>query len=67
LRRDVDELWIHSGVYPWGGGNDSILIHTGQGQIYIDQKCLDETLFHEATHTSVDAEMYKLSAWKQAV
>ncbi len=55
LRTDVAALWIHQGVELFGGGNNSILIHTGQGEVYIDDGILEETLIHEATHTSLDA------------
>ena len=54
LRTDVNEIWIHKGVEPFGGGNNSILIHTGQSVFYENQGILEETLIHEASHTSLD-------------
>ena len=30
LRRDVETVWIHKGVNPFAGGNNNLLIHTGQ-------------------------------------
>lgn len=67
LRVDVDQLWIHRGTEPFGGGNRSILIHTGQSALYQADGILEETLIHEATHTSLD-EAYYLpgSGWRQA-
>jgi hypothetical protein len=55
LRKDVTEIWIHRGVEPFGGGNKSILIHTGQSTLYEVDGILEETLVHEASHTSLDA------------
>jgi len=66
LRRDVDALWIHQGVQPFGGGNRSILIHTGQGDLYIADGILEETLVHEAAHTSMDADLAASAGWLKA-
>ena len=63
LRKDVDALWIHLGVQPFGGGNRSILIHTGQSALYEQQGILEETLVHEASHTSLDAMHGGSSGW----
>ena len=54
LRLDVDALWINKGEELFGGGNRSILIHTGQTINYERDGILEETLVHEATHTSLD-------------
>ncbi|MDG1988104.1 MAG: hypothetical protein P8J18_09000 [Halieaceae bacterium] len=61
LRRDVDELWIHDGDEVMGGGNRSILIHVGQGDVNYSRGWAEETLLHEAVHTSLDS-YYKDSA-----
>ena len=45
---------MHDGVFGFGGGNDDLLIHTGQGDAYIADGNLDETFLHEACHTSLD-------------
>lgn len=66
LRRDVDALWIHEGVHPFGGGNRSLLIHTGQGVIYDADGILEETLAHEAAHTSLDADWASSAGWLAA-
>lgn len=55
LRTDLQTMWIHKGTNPFGGGNQNILIHTGQAQLYINDGILEETLVHEASHTSLDA------------
>lgn len=67
LRVDVDELWIHRGTEPFGGGNRSILIHTDQADDYRAGGLLEEVLVHEAAHTSLDAGYYlEGSGWRQA-
>lgn len=54
LRVDVDCVWIHDGAQLFGGGNRSLLIHTGQAAEYESDGILEETLVHEASHTSLD-------------
>ena len=54
LRKDVRTVWIHKGKNPFGGGNFNLLIHTDQGDEYISKGILEETLIHEASHTSLD-------------
>jgi hypothetical protein len=66
LRRDVRTMWIHRGVQPFGGGNDNILIHTGQADAYIASGILEETLAHEASHTSLDAAHATSPGWLAA-
>lgn len=66
LRVDVDALWIHKGTEPFGGGNNSILIHTGQSAIYENDGILEETLVHEASHTSLDATHASAAGWLNA-
>jgi len=66
LRIDVDALWINKGTELYGGGNRSILIHTGQTVEYERDGILEETLVHEATHTSLDDPHATHSGWLQA-
>ncbi len=54
LRKDVERVTIHDGKKPFGGGNRGLLIHTGMGESYIRGGILAETLYHEASHTSLD-------------
>ena len=60
LRKDVETMWIHKGTEAYGGGNNNILIHTGQTEFYENygSGIVEETLIHEATHTSIDAYHY---------
>lgn len=55
LRKDVETVWIHKGLKPFGGGNNNLLIHTDWSLKYYEkQGILEETLIHEASHTSLD-------------
>lgn len=66
LRIDVETVWIHKGTEPFGGGNNNILIHTGQSTLYEKDGILEETLVHEASHTSLDAKHSASSGWISA-
>lgn len=66
LLKDIETVWIHQGVQPFGGGNNNILIHTGQAANYVANGILEETLVHEATHTSLDAYHAADPGWLQA-
>lgn len=67
LRSQVQTSWIHQGDEAFGGGNNNLLIHTGAlAQLYIDQGVLEETLAHEAVHTSLDAPHASSAGWLAA-
>jgi len=67
LRKDVKTVWIHRGNYPFGGGNNNLLIHTDYSELnYEKQGILEETLIHEAAHTSLDAYHAENSSWLDA-
>jgi hypothetical protein len=66
LRVDVETVWIHKGVELFGGGNNNILIHVGQSDLYLADGILEETLVHEAAHTSLDAPHAAAPGWAAA-
>ena len=66
LRSGVETVWIHQGVNDFGGGNRNILIHTGQAAVYQQGGYLEEILFHEATHTSVEPNTANTPGWLAA-
>ena len=66
LRADVETMWIHQGDEPFGGGNNNLLIHVEQGDAYIADGILEETLVHEAAHTSLDADHATSPGWRAA-
>ena len=63
LRTDVETVWIHRGTEPFGGGNNNLLIHIGQAALYEADGILEETLVHEAAHTSLDAAHARAPGW----
>ena len=65
LMKDVDSIWIHKGMNPFGGGNNNLLIHVGQGEDYIRRGILEEAFVHEAVHTSIDSYHYS-AEWRCA-
>jgi len=66
LRADVETVWIHQGVEPFGGGNHNLLIHTGQADLYVADGILEETFVHEAAHTSLDGAHAAAPGWLAA-
>lgn len=66
LRADVQTVWIHKGVNPFGGGNNNLLIHTGQAESYVSSGILEETLVHESCHTSLDGTHAAAAGWLEA-
>lgn len=66
LRTEVQTISIHKGTELFGGGNNNLLIHIGQAEVYISQGILEETLIHEAAHTSLDAMHAKAPSWTEA-
>ena len=66
LRSQVRTVWIHQGIFPFGGGSNNLLIHTGQADLYAADGILEETLVHEASHTSLDDEHATAPGWLAA-
>lgn len=66
LRKDVQTVWIHLGTNPFGGGNNNLLIHTGQADEYVNDGILEEVFVHEAAHTSLDADHAEDPSWLAA-
>jgi hypothetical protein len=66
LRTNVRTSWIHAGKQLFGGGNENLLIHIDQAAEYRRQGILEETLIHEATHTSLDPLYARHPDWIKA-
>ena len=66
LRKDLDTVWIHDGKEPFGGGNRNLLIHVKQSKDYERDGILEETLVHEASHTSLDGPHAAADGWISA-
>jgi hypothetical protein len=66
LRKDVQTVWIHKGTELFGGGNNNLLIHIGQADVYESEGILEETFVHEASHTSLDHPHATAAGWVAA-
>lgn len=66
LRKDVYTSWIHMGTHPFGGGNNNLLIYIGQTIEYENDGILEETLVHEAAHSSLDEYHSASKGWVNA-
>lgn len=66
LRRDVKTIWIHRGNEPLGGGNNNLLLHIDSVENNVSKGIQEETLVHEASHTSLDAYHATDPRWLQA-
>src|SRR5262245_36027429 len=62
----VQTVWIHQGVFGFGGGNNNLLIHTGQADLYEADGILEETFVHESGHTSLDPTNAAAPGWLAA-
>lgn len=60
LRYAVNELWIHGGDQPAGGGYRSVLIHVDSA--VKDWPFVEELFLHEAAHTTLDYEAHGAGA-----
>lgn len=66
LRMSVETVWIHKGIYDFGGGNKNLLIHTERGDEYIASGFLEEIFLHEGVHTSLDDPYATSTGWLAA-
>jgi hypothetical protein len=66
LHWDMATVSIHRGSEAFGGGNGNVLIHTGQAALYLADGILEETLVHEAAHTSLDDTHAEAPGWLAA-
>lgn len=62
----VETLWIHDGEELFGGGNNNLLIHVGQGKNYERDGILEEVFIHEAAHSTLDALHANAPDWLRA-
>lgn len=63
LRSNVQTVWIHQGNEAFGGGNNNLLIYTGRAESFEADGILEETLVHEAAHTSLDPDHEDSPDW----
>ncbi len=58
LRQELRTVTLHKGDELFSGVNGDILIHTGQAYWYDRDGILEESIFHEACHVSLDPYHY---------
>jgi len=66
LRKGLEDVSIHDGIAPFSGDEKNIVIHTGQGEKYIGEGILAETLIHETVHAMIDKDHSHNAQWNQA-
>ena len=66
LRVDMASVTIHRGNEDFGGGNNGLLIHVGRAVQAEASGILEETLVHETSHTSLDADHADAPGWLAA-
>jgi len=66
LMTSAERVVVNAGEEPFLGGSGGFVIHTGNGQGLIGDGFLEEVLFHEAGHVSLDEEHYAAPAWVAA-
>lgn len=66
LRQNLKTVSIHNGKKPFGGGSQDLLIHVLQGDEYVSQGILEETMVHELSHVSLDGLYAKSAGWVAA-
>ena len=64
----IDSAWVHAGDELFGAavGGSSILIHTDYGRGMDRDGYLEEVLFHETAHVSLDPEHADAPGWRTA-
>jgi len=66
LRKALTDVSIHAGKAPFSGDMGNIVIHTNQGEEYISQGILAETLIHETVHAVLDSDHKRAPGWANA-
>lgn len=68
MLRRAEKVQVNAGDELFGGNwrDRSFLIHTDRGRAYIDRGVLEEVLFHEAAHVSLDGNHASAPGWLAA-
>ncbi|GAB5553498.1 MAG: hypothetical protein Sapg2KO_30890 [Saprospiraceae bacterium] len=53
LLKDVETVTIHDGLANFGGGNGGIDVYLEQGEVYLSVNVMEEIMFHEAAHVTI--------------
>jgi hypothetical protein len=60
LRTAVKTVWIDKGNQLFGGGNNNLLIHTGESDACERDGYFEEGLVHEASRISLDSHGFAI-------
>jgi hypothetical protein len=63
----IETVIIHDGKCLFGGGNANVMIHLKQAEEYEKGGFLEEALFHEAVHTSIDEALSGDRKWSSGI
>lgn len=66
LRKGIDRFSVHKGREGFHAGTGQIVVYSGTVDKRLDAKHLEESLFHEAVHASLDEEHRLSPAWSDA-
>jgi hypothetical protein len=66
LQDGILNVSIHKGDEDFGGAGRNLVIHDRRGDLYAQQGVLEEVLFHEATHASLDSVHSSSESWQLA-
>lgn len=66
LRRGVQRLSVHKGDESFHAGTGQIVLYAGKADTRVRDNHLEESLFHEAVHASLDEEHRLAEAWTAA-
>lgn len=66
LRAGVKRFSIHGGDKAFHAGTGQIVVYADKARQRIEQNHLEESIFHEAVHASLDDKHREAPAWKQA-
>lgn len=66
VQRKVEQIGIHGGTPTFSAGPHKIFVYTDRIQLRIAQNRLEESLFHEAVHASLDLKHATSASWREA-
>jgi hypothetical protein len=66
LRKGIHRLSVHKGEEGFHAGTGQIVVYSGTADDRSDHKHLEESLFHESVHASLDDEHRLSTLWRDA-
>lgn len=66
LRSGLRQFGIHKGDKSYHGGPGKVFVYAGKTDLRLSQNHLEESLFHEAVHASLDRDHARSDVWRAA-